>query len=102
MAAHYMRKSANVSNAIDDISQGLLRGIKIKTDKEKFMVEESRYAQTGVTINQLEEGFYKEAGADKIDKAIDDIIASGRTYEDYAKAIDGHNSKATAGSKRKK
>ena len=102
MAAHYMRKSANVSNAIDDISQGLLRGIKIKTDKEAFMVNESRYAKTGVTINQLEEGFYKEAGADKIDKAIDDIIASGRTYEDYAKAIDGHNSKATAGSKRKK
>ena len=102
MAAHYMRKSANVSNAVDDISQGLLRGIKIKTDKEAFMVNESRYAKTGVTINQLEEGFYKEAGANKIDKAIDDIIAAGRTYEDYAKAIDGHNSKATAGSRRKK
>ena len=101
-AAHYMRKSANFSNAIDDISQGLLRGIKIKTDKEEFMVNESKYAKTGVAINQLQSGFYKEAGGEAVDKAVQEIANAGRTYKDYVAAIDEHNNLATAGSKRKR
>lgn len=53
-------KSANISNMIDDITKGLTRGIGIARDRETFVAKEERYADTGVTIKNVEAGRYDE------------------------------------------
>ena len=94
-----MFQSANLTNAINDTVNGILRFQDRRTDKAEFMSKERVAAVTGVTMSALKDGQYSNMTKDDLNKMIETAGNGGyTTYETYKEGVEGHNKNATAGS----
>ena len=91
-------KSANFSNAIDDVVNGMLRGVDYRTQKERFVAQEQAVSETGVGVKNLMSGNYVTLSANEINKIVADGVKSGNLkYDDYASAMKAHIQKGGKG-----